>query len=92
MTPFIPIRDAICILFPQNVRNGPSMSWWQWILQITGAWFYLALVAGGLWILVIPRARKWDRAAERIAQVTHRSISKTTFLLYPAAIGDIAAA
>lgn len=26
------------------------------------------------------------------AGLTHRSVSKTTFLLYPAAIGDIAAA
>jgi hypothetical protein len=34
-----------------------------------------------------------DRSrATKTGQITHRSISKTTFLLYPAAIGDIAAA
>jgi hypothetical protein len=26
--------------------------WWQWVLQVTGAWFYVALIAAWLWIVV----------------------------------------
>jgi hypothetical protein len=28
------------------------MHWWQWVLQITGAWFYLGLLVAGLWSII----------------------------------------
>ena len=31
------------------------MYWWQWILQITGAWFYLGLVVLWLWSSISSR-------------------------------------
>ena len=35
-----------------------AMHWWQWVLQIVGAWFCLAIVASGLWIAFV---RLWRR-------------------------------
>jgi len=34
----------------------------------------------------------WRKRTAVNKKITHRSVSKTTFLLYPAAIGDITAA
>jgi phosphate/sulfate permease len=45
------------------------MYWWQWALQIIGAWFCLALVTLVLWHLVISVTRKL--AAKRTARIRH---------------------
>jgi hypothetical protein len=34
------------------------MHWWQWVLQITGAWFYLGLIVLTLWHWVISWRRR----------------------------------
>jgi len=40
------------------------MQWWQWVLIVTGAWFDLAVITGGLWIVVVRVARRRDAQAE----------------------------
>jgi hypothetical protein len=39
------------------------MHWWQWVLQITGAWFYVAVGAGCVWS-VVKRVERRHAAAE----------------------------
>ncbi len=51
------------------------MHWWQWVLQITGAWFYLALVTTGVWCAVMrlyttPQERKYDLMQRNVNGVT----------------------
>jgi hypothetical protein len=41
------------------------MQWWHWVLIVTGAWFDLAVIAGGLWIVVMRVARRRGARTER---------------------------
>jgi hypothetical protein len=34
------------------------MYWWQWVLQITGAWLYLGLFVTGLWSVISSRLKE----------------------------------
>ncbi len=34
------------------------MQWWQWVFQITGAWFYLALITAGAWAVFMRFTRR----------------------------------
>jgi hypothetical protein len=43
------------------------MYWWQWVLQITGAWFYLGLIVLALWHWVISRGRKRNQVTKTSA-------------------------
>jgi 4-hydroxybenzoate polyprenyltransferase len=40
------------------------MYWWQWVLQITGAWFYLGLLVAWIWSVVLSQLRARDNARE----------------------------
>lgn len=37
------------------------MHWWQWVLQITGAWFYLAVVTAFIWICIVRYLKRPQR-------------------------------
>jgi len=39
-------------------RVNVAMYWWQWVLQIIGAWFCLAMGAAGLWIAFVRIGRR----------------------------------
>jgi hypothetical protein len=53
------------------------MYWWQWVLQITGAWFYLGLIVLVLWHWVISRSRKRDQGAMFRDSSDGRSATRT---------------
>jgi hypothetical protein len=40
------------------------MYWWQWVLQITGAWFYLGLLTAWIWSVVLSQLRARDSERE----------------------------
>jgi hypothetical protein len=44
------------------------MHWWQWVLQVTGTWFYVALGAGCVWSVV----RRAERRREAAKALHHR--------------------
>jgi hypothetical protein len=44
------------------------MQWWQLGLMVTGVWFDLAVITGGLWIVVRRVARRRDAQAEHRKQ------------------------
>jgi putative DNA methylase len=57
--------------------------------QDAGVWADLGSI---LWAAGLRVSAAWNLVTETESALTHRSVSKTTFLLYPAAIGDITAA
>ena len=47
--------------------GGDLMYWWQWVLQITGAWFYLGLLVAFIWSTVLNHLRARDtRRPQRV--------------------------
>ena len=40
------------------------MYWWQWVLQITGAWFYLGLLTAWIWSAALSQLRARDNERE----------------------------
>jgi hypothetical protein len=51
-----PVLNADCCVFPaEGEWMGTVVHWWQWVLQVTGAWFYVGLIAVWLWIVVKSR-------------------------------------
>jgi len=54
------------------------MYWWQWILQITGAWFYLGLLFVCLWIVIRERLiRRHNSRRENFRRASHQTSTWT---------------
>ena len=52
------------------------MYWWQWVLQIIGAWFCLGVAVGVLWIAFVRLGRR--SKVERPAALSAISYSRAS--------------